>query len=130
MRLGTLLVILAAVAGTVPSLAAAALQVEVPYFGPFAGVLGDGEHNEHFYGPAPTFNFVCPAVMVTYHMQLFYAPPSDTLGLEAGGQRVVGTNGLAEATFQATACSAFVVAVEGVSVAASAAYVVKVSQDG
>lgn len=124
MRLGTAIVALALLGMLVPT-AAASAPVNP---GPFAGTVEEGDTATHTYQTAPP-GTACVDIVTTYVVTLTYAPPTDTLGLEAGGNSTTGENGTAIVTALASPCF-LEITVTGEDVEETAAYTVAVAQTG
>lgn len=124
MRLGTAIVALVLLGTLVP--AAAATPPVHP--GPFAGTVEEGETATHTYRTAPP-GTACVDIVTKYVVTLAYAPPTDKLGLEAGGNSTTGENGTAVVTALASPCFLEIV-VRGEDVEETAAYTVAVAQTG
>lgn len=72
----------------------------------------------------------CTLQPVRWVVTLAYAPVTDALTLDAGGQSAEGANGVASVTFDSGTCVAFDVSIAGTSVAHRATYGVTVHSAG
>lgn len=98
--------------------------------GPFAGLVAEGEKDTHVFDNHPRLG-ACPQYITTYTVTLQYAPTTDALGLAVDGVgAVTGSNGFAQLSFQAGACTRFTLHVTGESVAEQALYAVTVRSGG
>lgn len=111
--------------GVTPGLATTASADGPVMPGPFAGVVQDGQTNEHHFNN--NVPLVCSHVITKYVVVVEYAPTHDRLSVTVGDETAMGQGGVAVLETRLPVCTSVHIKVTGEDVEETAAYTVEVA---